>query len=119
MKNAIEDLIAILVAVCIAVCYIVITDRNNYKNELQRVNNELDSLRTVNDQLYRLSDSLSNLEPEIITKYIRIYEQLEKQQDETDKIVDIVSGYTEQQLDSILTNHRHIKRTKTRDSIND
>lgn len=116
MKNAI---IVILLVVCGIFAYTAITSRNNYKQELNRYNKQIDSLEVVNNNLLEKSDSLSNLEPEIITKYIRIYEQLEKQQDETDKIVDIVSGYTEQQLDSILTNHRHIERTKTRDSIND
>jgi uncharacterized membrane protein len=114
-----NSFIVILIIVIGVITYKFITNSNNYKQELQKVNKKIDSLEIVNTDLYRISDSLSSIEPEIITEYIRIYEQLEKQEDETDKIVDIVSGYNEQQLDSILTNHRHIKRTKARDSIND
>lgn len=66
---------------------------------------QLDSVKLLNDALKRKSNA-------VIRQFNAIKSKLEKQQHETNNVPSAVALYTEQQLDSTISNYRHIQRTK-------
>lgn len=111
-------LIIVLIISMGVITYLWYDNDNKYKDQIESLKKERDSLKMVEAVLEYQKDSLKNLEPKIIWRTKQTEDKLKKKQNETDAIYGIVATYTDRKLDSILSNHRFKKRSKSRDSIN-
>lgn len=111
-------IILILIIAVLVGAYFLYNGNSNYKQKIEKIEKERDSIIMQFAVLEYKNDSLKNLEPKIKWRTKKTTEKLKKQENETDAIPGIVATYTNRKLDSILTNHRHKPRTKSRDSIN-
>lgn len=79
--------------------------------DLTRQNKELikerDVLKEENKQLSYKIDSLDKVEVKVITRYIKINEQIKEKDYETINSVDAVDGYSEQSVDARIRTHKH------------
>ena len=114
-KNIIIIILSLLLIVGIVYFFY---DNGKYKEQLESLEKERDSLKMVEAVLEYQKDSLKNLEPKILWRTRQTEDKLKKQQHETDAIYGIVATYPDRKLDSILSNHRFKPRKKSRDSIN-
>jgi len=112
-------IITILIIILLAGGVFWFLNDGKYKEQIKELENERELLKMNEAKLEYQKDSLKNLEPEIKWRTRKTEEKLKTQQNETDAIPGIVATYTNSKLDSILSNHRHKPRTKSRDSIND
>ena len=110
--------IILITIIAITMTYLWFTGNRDYKQKIETIKKERDSIKVQYAFLENQNDSLKNLEPEIKRRTIRTKLKLKTQEDETNAIPGIVATYPDSKLDSILTNHRHTPRAKGRDSIN-
>ncbi|MCP4053634.1 MAG: hypothetical protein GY739_11305 [Mesoflavibacter sp.] len=102
----------IVIVVASIFIYDLYFENKSFKTQISDLNDELKEngiIITKNDE------TILNLKKDVKkakTNYYYIYNKLKDFQNETDSIVDDVYGYDVYQLDSIITNHRHIKRPK-------
>ena len=112
-KSAVTLLVSCLIGIlsCLFI-YFVLLENKELNEKLKRQDQVQDSLKVVIKGLEKEYDSLQKVKQEKIIEYITLKSDLEKQQDETDSIVNSVYTLDERQLDSTIRSHKHIKRTK-------
>lgn len=83
-----------------------------FRQEIESRNKKIDSLKVSNDSIKVILDSLKKQveKQEKVSENLRYQIYLNK--NKRDEVLNNVRDYDEWQLDSILTNHRHIERTK-------
>ena len=83
-----------------------------FRNKINALEIEVDSLKKVNDSVsnrIKFYSKKAKQQEQISESLIQKIESNYKKQDE---ILNDVRDYDERELDSILTNYRHIERTK-------
>ena len=111
-------IITVLIIALLAGIYFAYYTDGNYKADIERLERKRDSMAMEFAVLEYKNDSIIKLKTKIRWRTKETTEKLNKQQNETDAIPGIVATYSDRELDSKLSNHRHRPRTKNRDSIN-
>lgn len=105
-----NTIIYLVLAVFIVLSIKQCENNKQFKAKLDVLRASRDSLKGEYQKLEKVSDSLSKIKNKTIVEYKTIIKYIKEQQNETDSIVDSVGDYDERKLDSIISNHRHIKR---------
>jgi len=111
-------IIVIIILVAGVMTYLWLNGDSKYKQKIEAIEKERDSIVMQFAVLEYKNDSIIKLKRKVRWRTEKTTEELKKQEHETDAIPGIVATYTNRKLDSILSNHRHKPRTKSRDSIN-
>lgn len=114
-ENQIVFLVILCIVLSMTTVYLYINPKQS--EDTKEILKERKELKLKINALKKENETLKQRTPEIVYERDTIYITLKSQRNETDKINDNVKLYPDRKLDSILSNYRFIKRTKSRDSI--
>ena len=112
MKKVYKILPYIIVIVLTIVIFKQYQSNKDFKANINALESEKDSIGNI---ILQNDKTILNLNKELKKtqyNYIAIMDKLKQQQNATDNVPNIVIDYDVKQLDSIITNYRHIERPK-------
>lgn len=99
----------LLVAGLVVTIYFDLKRNSNLDNKINELQNQNHLLHIANIEKYKALDSLQGLIKDTEKANKNLSSALKNLKNKRDEIPSIVSDFNELKLDSILTNHRHIK----------
>ena len=105
-------LLAGAIILCLVFFFGITKEYDRVRTLLEETEMKRDSLKSIIVEYEIKYDSLEKVKQKEIIKYISLKNDLNKQEDETDSIVNSVYSLDEQQLDSTIRAYKHIERSK-------
>ena len=112
MKKVYKYIPYILIIVSLLFVYDLYFKNKVFREQISDLRHEKDSIDSIISDNDKTILNLTKMLNKANIDYKNIYNKLKQQQDETDNVSDTVISYDEQQLDSIITNYKHIIRPK-------